>query len=183
MQNLMIDIETLSTKPNGVILSIGAVFFDKSGFGPEFYVNIDLQSSMDAGFEIDAGTVYFWLKQSSEAGAVLDKEKEPFCDAIRYLHKFIVLNCDVKEVNVWGNSPSFDLVMLKNYIARTDKYLSNAEQTKIWKFYNERDFRTAVDIYKCKRVKPTVAHNALEDAKAQAQTLINYWNSENANSN
>lgn len=173
MQNLMIDIETLSTKPNGIILSIGAVFFDETGLGKEFYQNIDLESSMKDGFEIDAGTVYFWLKQSSEAGAVLDNEKECVKHAIRNLHKFIVLGCDVDSLKVWGNSPSFDLVMLKNYYSVTP--YKNAP----WKFYNERDFRTAVDIYKCKRVKPTVAHNALEDAKAQAQTLINHWSAQN----
>lgn len=183
MQNLMIDIETLSTKPNGVILSIGAVFFDETGLGEEFYQNIDLESSMEAGFEIDADTVYFWLKQSSEAGAVLDKDKLHYADTVYNLMTFIHDNCDIDNVNVWGNSPSFDLVMIKNYIASCDKYLSNHDPAKIWKFYNERDFRAAVDIYKCKRVKPTVAHNALEDAKAQAQTLINHWSAQNDNSN
>lgn len=174
MQHLMIDIETLSTKPNGIILSIGAVLFDETGLGKEFYQNIDLESSMKAGFEIDAGTVYFWLKQSSEAGAVLDNEKLNFVDSVYNLTDFICDNCDIDKVKVWGNSPSFDLVMLKNYYAATSKNKAP------WKFYNKRDFRTAVDIYKCKRVKPTVAHNALDDAKAQAQTLINHWSAQNA---
>ncbi|WNA15539.1 hypothetical protein [Acinetobacter phage HFM1] len=178
MQHLMIDIETLSTKPNGVILSIGAVFFDETGLGKEFYQNVDLESSIKAGFEIDAGTVYFWLKQSSEAGAMLDKDKLHYADTVYNLMAFIRDNCDIDNVNVWGNSPSFDLVMLKNYIAKADVYVHG--KTYLWKFYNERDFRTAVDIYKCKRVKPTVAHNALEDAKAQAQTLINHWSAQNA---
>lgn len=182
MQHLMIDIETLSTKPNGVILSIGAVFFDETGLGKEFYQNIDLESSMEAGFDIDVGTVYFWLKQSSEAGAVLDKDKLHYVDAIYNLMSFVLHNCNIDKVNVWGNSPSFDLVMIKNYIAKAEAY-THGNKLKQWKFYNERDFRTAVDIYKCKRLKPTVAHNALEDAKAQAQTLINHWSAQNDNSN
>lgn len=178
MQHLMIDIESLSTKPNGVILSIGAVFFDETGLGADFYQNIDLESSMEAGFEIDAGTVYFWLKQSSEAGAVLDNKKLHYVDAIYSFMEFLCENCDTETVKVWGNSPSFDLVMLKNYVNKADIF--EHTESELWKFYNERDFRTAVDIYKCKRVKPNVAHNALEDAKAQAQTLINYWSAQNA---
>ena len=62
-QNLMIDLETLGTKPNSAILSIGAVYFDKDGLGEEFYANVDLQDSIDSGFDIDASTVYWWLSQ------------------------------------------------------------------------------------------------------------------------
>lgn len=167
MKNLMIDLETLGKKPNSAVLSIGAVFFDENGLGKEFYRNIDLASSMEAGFDIDPDTIYWWLSQSAEAGKILNQAKVTYLFALQHLIHFINLNCNTKEVNVWANSPSFDLVILKNQYG--------IRQVP-WKFYNERDFRTAVDIYGCERVKPTVAHNALEDAKAQAMTLINYWN-------
>ncbi|QHJ79195.1 MAG: hypothetical protein [Caudoviricetes sp.] len=181
MQNLMIDIETLSTKPNGAILSIGAVFFDKTGLGQEFYQNIDLKSSMDAGFEIDPDTVYWWLKQSSEAGSVLESDKMHYVDVLYNLMGFMRDNCDLEKIKVWGNAPSFDLVMIRNYAIKAAEYVRG--EALLWKFYNERDFRTAVDIYKCNRVKPDVSHNALADAKAQAQTLINHWSASNANNN
>lgn len=167
--NLMIDLETLGTKPNSAILSIGAVFFDKNGLGKEFYVNVDLASSIEAGFEIDPETIYWWLSQDKEAGKVLNINRNNFRVAIYSLCNFIMLNCDTNKVKVWANSPSFDLVMLKNYADKMNTSMP-------WKFWNERDDRTAIDIYGCEKVKSVVAHNALEDAKAQAQTLINFWN-------
>lgn len=42
---LAIDLETPSLKGNAHILSIGAVFFDDSGFGEEFCVEIDIAYS------------------------------------------------------------------------------------------------------------------------------------------
>ena len=38
------------------------------------------------------------------------------------------------------------------------------------------DYRTFLNLTKQERVVPTVAHNALEDAKAQATTVMNYLN-------
>ena len=161
----MIDLETLGTKPNSAILSIGAVYFDKDGLGDEFYVNVDLQDSIANGFDIDASTVYWWLSQSSEAGKVLNKDKHSVEYCLNELCLFII-NSGVK---VWANSPSFDLVMLKNHF---DKFGFETP----WNFWDELDFRTFCATHEVERVKPTTAHNALEDAKAQAQTIINYWN-------
>lgn len=56
--NIMVDLETLGTKPNSAILSIGAVAFDDQGLHDEFYCNVDLISSIACGYEIDADTVY-----------------------------------------------------------------------------------------------------------------------------
>lgn len=162
---IMLDLETLGTKPNSVILSIGAVAFSENGIHEEFYVNIDLESSIKFGFSIDSSTVYWWLKQSSEAGEVLDKNKLSVRGAINKIIEFID---DVEPSEIWANSPSFDCIMLKNYYEKTSNDVN-------WDFWQERDFRTFMSITNADRVKPTVAHNALEDAKAQAQTLINYW--------
>lgn len=163
-QNIMIDLETLGTKPNSAILSIGAVYFDKDGLGEEFYENIDLKTSLDNGFDIDASTVYWWLSQDKEAGKVLGEYRTMVSAAINRIHYFIH-----PDVKVWANSPSFDLVMLKNHF---DKFSYETP----WEFWNEMDVRTFLSITKAERVKPVVAHNALEDAKAQAMTIVNYWN-------
>ena len=163
---IMIDLETLGTKPNSVILSIGAVAFDENGFYDEFYVNVDLQSSIHYGFDIDASTVYWWLKQDKKAGEVLGEDKEIFGTALGKFINFIKLH---ESDEIWANSPSFDLVMIKNCFSK----LGIDDQ---WGFWLERDFRTFLSLTNADRVYPAIAHNALEDAKAQAQTLINYWN-------
>ena len=163
---LMIDLETLGTKPNSVILSIGAVAFDENGIHDEFYVNVDLENSMALGFSIDPSTVYWWLKQSSEAGAVLGKNLTIADKAIKEFCSFV---CRNEPSEVWANSPSFDCVMLKSYFNKCD-------HGEPWAFWIERDYRTFLSLTSASRVYPSIAHNALEDAKAQAQTLINFWN-------
>ena len=163
---IMIDLETLGTKPNSAILSIGAVAFDEKKIHKSFYYNVDLVSSLKHGYEIDPDTVYWWLKQDKAAGEVLDKDKLSIVSAVRFLSDFIL---DIEPSEVWANSPSFDLVMLKN---AWDKH----EIKHPYPFYIERDFRTFLSFTGAKRVYPIIAHNALDDAKAQAQTLINYWN-------
>ena len=42
-ENVMIDLETLSTESNAAILSIGAVMFDKEGLGETFYQIVDFR--------------------------------------------------------------------------------------------------------------------------------------------
>ena len=51
MNHLMIDIETLSNRPNAVICAIGAVFFEPSTgkIGPSFYQTIDPRTSQSRG--------------------------------------------------------------------------------------------------------------------------------------
>jgi len=68
---------------------------------------------------------------------------------------------------VWANSPSFDLAML----ADAFDYI---ELKAPWKYYEERDLRTAKRLIECKF--PNVAwqkndHNALQDAKNQLWDL------------
>lgn len=162
---LMIDLETLGTKTNSVILSIGAVAFDENGIHDEFYCNVDLEGSLKHGFDIDADTLYWWLKQDKSAGEILSSNRESIVAAMFDINLFIANNY-VDEV--WANSPSFDLVMLKNAMEKVNK-------NPAWDFWVERDFRTFLSLTGAKRVYPDVAHNALEDARAQAQTLINYW--------
>lgn len=65
-QHIVIDLETMSTKPTAAIVSIGAVRLD-AGFNltkdPYFYERVSLQSSMDCGLSVDAGTILFWMQQ------------------------------------------------------------------------------------------------------------------------
>ena len=164
--NIMIDLETLGTKPNSTILSVGAVAFNKDGIHDKYYANIDLEDSLHKGYDVDASTIYWWLKQSAEAGCILSCNLKPIREVLIDLQFFFKKNSP-KEV--WANSPSFDLVMLKNAF--------NKENLDIkWNFWDERDYRTFLNLTKQERVVPTVAHNALEDAIAQATTVMNYLN-------
>jgi len=168
MQNIMIDIETLGTSSNSVILSIGAVEFDNENLGAEFEVYIDPESCTDHGLIIDARTVMWWLGQSDAARSELLKRKGvPLDEAILQLHQAF----DWKGKQVWCNGADFDFPI----IASACKAVGILEP---WQYWSKMDYRTLKNLLPKKtygelKVDATVKHSALADAKAQALTTIN----------
>jgi hypothetical protein len=71
MKDIMLDLETLGTKPGGIILSIGAAQFDlKKGLidaDNTFYENIQISDSVEKGFTITGETIEWWFKQDDNA--------------------------------------------------------------------------------------------------------------------
>ena len=169
--HLSIDIETLGTSSHSVILSIGAIEFDKDGIGESFEINIDSESCTDAGLVIDSRTVMWWLGQSQEARNLLaNAKKVPLMKALNEFQQAF----NWKNKVVWCNGASFDFPILSNAFLAVGK---NAP----WAYYNQRDFRTlknmvSRDDFDKLKVAPMVAHSALADAAAQALTTINIFN-------
>ena len=73
---------------------------------------------------------------------------------------------DVKDVNIWGNGATFDIVILKAAFER-------CSITWRFSFWNERCFRTLL-AENPKTVGAELAHHALR-IKAQMYTLFNIW--------
>jgi hypothetical protein len=168
MRDLMVDLETMDNKPTSAIVSIGAVFFDKTGLGPQFYKRVSLQSSMDAGLTVSGDTVMWWLKQSDPARLELAKPAEDLRDVLVDFYRFIGLQSSHREVRVWGNGASFDNAILQNAYSATNLTLP-------WEFWNDRCYRTL------KSMHPTVKlqrsgdyHNALDDARSQANHMLEF---------
>jgi len=146
LNDLMIDIETIGTKPGYVILSIGAVFFDLATgkSGDAFHEIINLESSVDKGFKIDPKTLLWWAKQ--DKGAYLEALGLDKADPITSTVQNAIYNFkswierysnEKKNLQVWGNSARFDLGMLQVYFDSVGSDLP-------WFHYNERDVRTLV---------------------------------------
>ena len=169
MKHLMIDLETLSIRPNAAVLSIGAVAFDlQTGqLGREFCRNVDLDSAMKAGLVVDADTMAWWMKQSEAARASLFTNGSPLSRVLMALEDFVREHPDAE---VWCNGASFDFPILKSAFAAFGQQLP-------WHFRYERDMRTILALARdlTGYVKPEhkgVAHSALDDAKHQAQVVI-----------
>ncbi|MGD9697507.1 3'-5' exonuclease [Acinetobacter sp.] len=169
MNNVMLDLETLSANSNAFILSIGAVEFDFNNetLGREFSVNISMTSEQKHS-EIDPMTVSWWVKQSKEARlAAFDESNTcPLINALNHFSTFLK-ECG-PDVKVWGNGASFDNVILSNAY-------KNANIKQPWKFRNDRDLRTLVALaedndiaYASDLPREGVHHKALDDAKHQA---------------
>lgn len=162
-KNVMIDLETLGTKPGCFILSIGACTF---GDGPaieraKFYTTIGLQSQANAGLEIDTDTLSWWVKQDTavmrEAFSGTEDIKAALISFSLWLHSL-----NVTPV-VWGNAASFDLKILE---AAYDACGLEVP----WSHRNEMCFRTLKKVFD-EIDEPTFfgdKHNALADAIHQA---------------
>jgi hypothetical protein len=170
MNNIMLDLETLDTATTGVILSIGAVGFDKRGLGKEFYHTIRAQSAIDAGLTISGDTFKWWMGQKGEARKALFENNVDLQDALVAFRGWIDAHFDTKQVEVWGNGADFDNAMLQHAYAKLGMEAP-------WKFWNNRCYRTACDILgPGPRKQEGVFHNALDDARSQAKHLVETFN-------
>ena len=136
--DIMIDIETLDTKPTAVILSIGAVAFDiETGetCPDTLYQKLDYKKQIDEGRTTSIETTLWWGQQSDEAYCEAFFGEERLLSAIINLKKYFY-NYAADDCRVWAKSPSFDLVILK------DAYDNDIAP---WEFWQERDVRTFAD--------------------------------------
>ncbi len=168
-QHVMIDIETLGTGADSAIASIGAVAFDDTSLGAEFYAVVDLDSCFRAGLKPEGRTIRWWMEQSEPSRLMFSEDGIDLRSALRELS----VAFDWTGTNVWCNGLNFDIPIL-------DTAYRNLGMPSPWRYYDCRDFRTIKGMFSRQtwgglKVEPTVAHNALEDAKAQAQTLQRVW--------
>jgi DNA polymerase III epsilon subunit-like protein len=72
-EHVMIDLETLGTEPNSVILSLGAVKFDRNKIYEDdgLYLQMRWQDQLDSGGIVTEGTIRFWLGQPRAARDVI----------------------------------------------------------------------------------------------------------------
>ena len=155
----MLDIETLGTTPGAVILSIGAVEFDTTGLGKVFYAAIDIASCLTAGLVADSDTLNWWLQQSPAARADAFRGETALKPAlIDFFEWMRITGAD----RVWANGASFDFPLL------SAAYRAAGLQVP-WRYSNERCFRTLAALWPVEKVANANPHNALFDARAQAQ--------------
>lgn len=178
--HLMIDIEAFGKKADSPVVSIGAVFFDPStgNTGSEFYKVISLESAMASGGVPDASTIIFWLKASPEARSELVMDDAiPLDDALLQLNEFIGENAvnGPDSVQVWGNGATYDNVLLEASYDRTGIPCP-------WKFWNNRDVRTVVELGKAVGCEPRYEipfegepHKAISDALHQVKYVSAIW--------
>jgi hypothetical protein len=177
--HLMIDIETLDTAPTALVLSAGWAWFDTEGILSSGHVCFD-HELQQRGQErtISASTVHWWKKQP----APMPESRHGF--DVRRLDGAIwatfpytepaSLSAAMPDVLVWANSPSFDCVILRHWASRLRHALP-------WAHWQERDFRTFRALCEAAaqrnpsellRTRPQASHNAEQDARDQAQFMI-----------
>lgn len=169
--DIMIDLETLDTKPSATILTIGAVKFDPFGDDvnepdcEKFYVRVDLDSCDRIGLTTSEDTINWWSQQSKEAQdeAFSTDGRIDIADAMNQLYKF----CWGAK-RVWSHGAAFDIVICEHIFAKIGKAVP-------WNFWQVRCTRTLFDIGIDPKRPPVLKHHALEDAWNQAVGVQNVY--------
>lgn len=163
MKHMMVDLETLDTRPSTVVLSIGAVVFDPSDdvFHSQYW-RCTWQDQLDAGRTVSESTIRWWLKQSDEARAALDGDRAPLSIVLGELGSlYRGHGCE----RLWARGASFDISILEH---------AYGAQNLPWRYNAPRDCRTFDDLLPpnfADDIPAGVAHNALEDAIWQARIV------------
>lgn len=165
MNDCMLDIETLGTRPGSVIRSIGACLFEPKGsqIGAEFYVNIDRASCEELGLTVDAKTEEWWKRQSLAAQAALTVDPQPLRDALLSFASWFTSH---KGERVWSHGANFDQPLM-------DMAYRAIGWEVPWLFWNSRCTRTLYDIagIDTRKLSSGTKHNALDDARSQARAV------------
>ena len=173
MSNVMVDLETLGKRPGCVVLSIGAVFFDRdyTRLGSRFSAVINSPNCLALGLHEDPDTVRWWAQQSEAARLVLDQaytSRLTLGQALEGFAAFLQLHgATAKTVKVWGNGADFDNAILQHCYAAVG-------QPVPWQFWNNRCYRTLKNLLPLIQPPERVGthHNALDDARHQATHAI-----------
>lgn len=169
-KHICVDLETLSTKQNAVIVSIGACLFTfENGIEHEFLVNVDPVSCHNLGMHVEASTVDWWATQPKEARDAWKVSPKPIDVALNHFNDFVGTD---NNQYLWAMGAVFDLGVLRSAF-ETCKISRN------WKYWNENDMRTVFNMMGVRNDKirktQTGHHTALADAISQTQTLIDLF--------
>ena len=145
-KRLIIDIETLGTKPNAVVVQVAAVLWNddtEDNVVLKQTWNLDVPSQQRVGRSIDYDTVLWWRNQSADAFNNVFADSAPrlpitafrfqLADFMQVVNKYY----GSSDIEVWANSPSFDLVILESLFGND-----------MYKYRNWRDQRTLEALYK-----------------------------------
>jgi hypothetical protein len=163
----MVDLETLGLKPGCVVLSIGAVIMQPTGWSDQFYRNLEPEAQKAMGLVADQATVEWWSKQKYVAQEALLRDRQ---EPLVALQEFRIWCQRNRVLRVWGNGANFDNPILR---AMYDAFSVKPG----WEWYNDRCYRTL------KNLRPSipferqgVLHNALDDARSQADHAVKILN-------
>lgn len=167
-KHIMIDCETVDTKPTSKILSIGACIFDPNtdAIIDTFSINPDL---IDQSFKWvrteSASTLEWWLKQPKPAyeRAFTNDGRVPFDESLKSLVAFFHR---YSPERTWAHGVLFDIGILENAFAQVGIQAP-------WSYWEIRDTRTLFESCKVSLTdnKHVTSHVAVEDAINQARTV------------
>jgi len=166
----MIDIETLGTLPESVILSVGGVKFDPFTSNEPFdgkHWKLDADSQTKKGRFVDDKTLEWWAKQDQaiQDVAFTDEGRVPVDTFMKELNAWLT-GCET----IWCQGPQFDMVIIEHLFRDFDHHMN-------WFFWQVSDCRT---LFKMMPKDPRKdiqedLHDALADAHWQAVCVQQFF--------
>ena len=166
----MIDIETLGTMPNSVIMSVGGVKFDPFTNNEPFdgkHWRLDVDAQTSKGRLVDDNTLEWWAKQeeSIREKAFADEGRTAIEPFMKELNAWLT-GCEV----IWCQGPQFDMVILEDFYRDFGHHRN-------WFYWQVSDCRT---LFKMMPVDPRKAiqedlHDAQADAHWQAVCVQQFF--------
>ena len=161
---VMLDLETLSTRGHATILVIAAIKFDRNSpqgkleDADKFYAKISLTSCQSVGLHVDTKTVDWWEKQDPVIRKeVFGEPREHLQDALLRFKSWYG-----NAEKIWSHGATFDIPILAEAFARCEIEVP-------WKFWLARDTRTLFDLAGLvqKELPSDNLHHALHDCWRQ----------------
>ena len=171
--HVMIDIETLDTAPNAVVMSIGVAMGTlKDGILYEQYKELDVENQLRKYRTKSESTVQWWRDQIAKGTQWPGLGTTFPGDALDSLFDYIgaaILPCNGNYL-IWSKGPQFDIALIESLYK---SYVIDSSTPIPWKYNKIMDFRTTLQLFpEFKSVKP-VGHHALQDARDQFEVLRN----------
>lgn len=143
--NIMIDLETMGISQDSMILTIGAIEFNKKGEASNnlFYerINLDTYKPYKSSFGFDQSTIIWWMNQNEEAKheAFSTIDRKNIKDTILAFDKWVAKINERAVPQIWSHGSIFDVVLLEHHFSVFGIKIP-------WKYWNVRDTRTLYDI-------------------------------------
>lgn len=171
--HVSLDLETLSTRPDAVVLSIGGAA-RVDGELTSFYAPAGKEEQTER--HLDPNTLAWWKKRGSLWDEIWQEHSDapPLSTVLDNLQTWIAsMGTDDDEIFVWGNGANFDVAILEHAYKTYGRLPP-------WAFWNVRDLRTLKHLAELKGVftKPVregTHHNARDDAIYQLAMIENHW--------
>lgn len=169
--HLMIDLETLSTRPNAAILEVGYAIFETAAetIQQSGSWKLDLQDQLwpeQAPRHVEGSTLAWWSEQSDDVRANVFRgmPRVPVPDFLRQFREWI----DWHNIQgVWSHGLGFDVPIMEDLHKQWNRVTP-------WYYRTPRDTRTLfwlAGMSSADMVPATLKHSAEADAIAQALTV------------
>lgn len=162
----VLDIESLSTRPDTVILTVGILKFNPYhshiDVNSGIHLKLDVDEQLEKNRHVSDDTVAWWGTQDEKIreDALGDEGRISVNEAIQQINRYLV---GVEEI--WVQGPVFDIAALENLYRQY-------EMPPPWHYWNIRDSRTLFGVHGDPRDKSRKhAHNALVDCYYQGKAI------------